>query len=104
MTLIRCSVQRVAVEMGCPGSSPLLVVYAQAQFVDHFSGCQLCTQQSKDKGAYRECEAEFLRSYEFASAALRDMPSPPPPRNATHFQQLAATPYCQVHALPHFLN
>ncbi len=66
--------------------------------MDHFSGCQLCTQQSKDKGAYRECEAEFLRSYEFAAAALRELQPGPPPRNATHFQQLAATPYCQVGA------
>ena len=72
--------------------------FAQVQFVDHFSGCQLCTQQSKDKGAYRECEAEFLRSYEFASGALRELQPPPAPRNATHFKQLAATPYCLVRA------
>ena len=78
----------------------------QVQFVDHFSGCQLCTQQSKDKGAYRECEAEFLRSYEFASGALRELQPPPAPRNATHFKQLAATPYCLVgrpaHSRLHF--
>lgn len=67
--------------------------------MDHFSGCQLCTQQSKDKGAYRECEAEFLRSYEFASGALRELEPPPAPRNATHFKQLAATPYCLVPSL-----
>ena len=67
--------------------------------MDHFSGCQLCTQQSKDKGAYRECEAEFLRSYEFASGALRELDPPPAPRNATHFKQLAATPYCLVPSL-----
>lgn len=73
--------------------------FAQVQFVDHFSGCQLCTQQSKDKGAYRECEAEFLRSYEFASGALRELEPPPAPRNATHFKQLAATPYCLVPSL-----
>ena len=75
-------------------------VFTQIQFVDHFSGCQLCTQQSKDKGAYRECEAEFLRSYEFASGALRELEPPPAPRNATHFKQLAATPYCLVRAVP----
>ena len=64
-------------------------------FINHFSGCQLCTQQNKE-GDYAECEAEFVKSFEFADAAFSKALKRAPPRNITLDMQLAATPYCQV--------
>ena len=64
-------------------------------FINHFSGCQLCTQQNKE-GDYAECEAEFVKSFEFANAAFSKALKRAPPRNITLDMQLAATPYCQV--------
>ena len=68
---------------------------AQVNFINHFSGCQLCTQQNKE-GDYAECEAEFVKSFEFADAAFGKALKRAPPRNISLDAQLAATPYCQV--------
>jgi hypothetical protein len=71
---------------------------AQVNFINHFSGCQLCTQQNKE-GDYAVCESEFVKSYDFASAAFGKLLSRAPPRNISLDMQLAATPYCQARAL-----
>ncbi len=71
------------------------VAGAQVNFINHFSGCQLCTQQNKE-GDYAECESEFVKSFEFADAAFGKALKRAPPRNISLDAQLAATPYCQV--------
>jgi len=67
----------------------------QVNFINHFSGCQLCTQQNKE-GDYGVCEAEYTKSYEYASSVFSKLLKRMPPRDITHQMQLAATPYCKV--------
>lgn len=69
----------------------------QVNFINHFSGCQLCTQQNKE-GDYGVCEAEYTKSYEYASSVFAKLLKRMPPRDITHQMQLAATPYCKVRA------
>ena len=67
----------------------------QVNFINHFSGCQLCTQQNKE-GDYGVCEAEYTKSFEYASGVFSKLLKRMPPRDITHQMQLAATPYCKV--------
>jgi hypothetical protein len=72
---------------------------AQVNFINHFSGCQLCTQQNKD-GDYAQCESEFVKSFEYADGIYSKLLKRMPPRDIAHEQQLAATPYCKVGGPP----
>ena len=76
-------------------SSHAVMYCTQVNFINHFSGCQLCTQQNKE-GDYGVCESEFVKSFEFANAGFAKLLKRAPPRNITLDMQLAATPYCQV--------
>lgn len=67
----------------------------KVNFINHFSGCQLCTQQNKE-GDYGVCEAEYTKSYEYASSVFSKLLKRMPPRDITHQMQLAATPYCKT--------
>ena len=67
----------------------------QVNFINHFSGCQLCTQQNKE-GDYAVCEAEYTKSFEYANGVFSKLLKRMPPRDISHQQQLAATPYCKV--------
>ena len=67
----------------------------QVNFINHFSGCQLCTQQNKE-GDYGVCEAEYTKSFEYANGVFSKLLKRMPPRDITHQMQLAATPYCKV--------
>ena len=69
---------------------------AQVNFINHFSGCQLCTQQNKE-GDYKVCEAEYTKSFEYANGVFSKLLKRMPPRDITHQMQLATTPYCKVH-------
>ena len=68
---------------------------AQVHFINHFSGCQLCTQQNKD-GDYGVCEAEYKKSFEYANGVFIKLLKRMPPRDINHQMQLASTPYCKV--------
>ena len=68
---------------------------AQVHFINHFSGCQLCTQQNKD-GDYGVCEAEYKKSFEYANGVFTKLLKRMPPRDINHQKQLASTPYCKV--------
>lgn len=72
-------------------------VWLQVNFINHFSGCQLCTRQNKE-GNYGECEAEFVKSFEYANGIFSKLLKRMPPRDIAHQVQLAATPYCKVTA------
>ena len=67
----------------------------QVHFINHFSGCQLCTQQNKD-GDYGVCEAEYTKSFEYANKVFGKLLKRMPPRDINHQMQLANTPYCKV--------
>ena len=67
----------------------------QVNFINHFSGCQLCTQQNKE-GDYGVCEAEYTKSFEYANGVFSKLLKRMPPRDISHQQQLAATPYCKA--------
>ena len=69
--------------------------FAQVNFINHFSGCQLCTQQNKE-GDYGVCESEFVKSFEFAAAGFAKLLKRAPPRNISLDMQLAGTPSCPV--------
>ena len=64
-------------------------------FINHFSGCQLCTQQNKE-GDYGVCEAEYTKSFEYANGVFSKLLKRMPPRDINHQKQLAGTPYCKV--------
>lgn len=42
----------------------------RVHFINHFSGCQMCTQQNKNDD-YRECESEYVKSYEYADSQFK---------------------------------
>ena len=42
----------------------------RVHFINHFSGCQMCTQQNKNDD-YKECESEYVKSYEYADSQLK---------------------------------
>ena len=65
-------------------------------FINHFSGCQMCTQQNKDDN-YGECEAEFRKSYAFADDQFKTALARKPPRNVTHHAAVASSVYCVKH-------
>ena len=67
----------------------------QVNFINHFSGCQLCTRQNKE-GNYGQCEAEFVKSFEYANGIFTKLLKRMPPRDIAHQMQLADTPYCKV--------
>ena len=67
----------------------------QVHFINHFSGCQLCTEQNKNED-YRECEMEFVKSFEYANSIMMKMLARKPARNLTSHVQLASLPYCKV--------
>lgn len=67
----------------------------QVNFINHFSGCQLCTRQNKE-GNYGQCEAEFVKSFEYANGIFTKLLKRMPPRDIAHQMQLAETPYCKV--------
>jgi hypothetical protein len=72
----------------------------QVHFINHFSGCQLCTQQNKNED-YKECESEMIKSYEYADNAMTRMLARKPPRNITYHLPVAECHYCQVRRDPH---
>jgi hypothetical protein len=60
----------------------------RVHFINHFSGCQMCTQQNKNDD-YKECESEYVKSYEYADSQFKKalvsglflfVSSPPPSR------------------------
>ena len=71
-------------------------------FINHFSGCQLCTEQNKNED-YKECETEFVKSFEYANSIMMKMLARKPARNITMHAQLAALPYCKVCRSSHAL-
>ena len=64
-------------------------------FINHFSGCQLCTQQNKNED-YKACEREFIKSYEYANSVMMKMLARRTPRSLTLHAQIAGLPFCQV--------
>ncbi|CAL8464124.1 g3659 [Coccomyxa elongata] len=66
----------------------------KVNFINHFSGCQLCTRQNKE-GNYGQCEAEFVKSFEYANGIFTKLLKRMPPRDIAHQMQLAETPYCK---------
>lgn len=79
------AVSSVSVELAC----------VQVHFINHFSGCQLCTEQNKNED-YKECETEFVKSFEYANSIMMKMLARKAARNVTMHAQLAALPYCKV--------
>jgi hypothetical protein len=71
------------------------LVGLQVHFINHFSGCQLCTQQNKNDD-YKECESEMIKSYEYADTAMTRLLARKPPRNITFHLPVAECHYCQV--------
>ena len=71
---------------------------SQVHFINHFSGCQLCTEQNKNED-YKECEREFVKSFEYANSIMMKMLARKPARNLTSHVQLASLPYCKVGSL-----
>ena len=67
----------------------------QVHFINHFSGCQLCTQQNKNED-YKACEREFIKSYEYANSVMMKMLARRTPRSLTLHAQIAGLPFCQV--------
>ena len=82
-----------------PASLSEISLCGQVHFINHFSGCQLCTQQNKNED-YKACETEFIKSFEYANSVMMKMLARRPPRNATLHAQIAALPFCQVRTLP----
>ena len=68
----------------------------RVHFINHFSGCQMCTQQNKEDN-YGECEAEFRKSYSFANEQFGVALARKPPRNVTHHAAVASSVYCVKH-------
>ena len=81
--------------LSCVLQTPETLSAAQVNFINHFSGCQLCTQQNKE-GDYGVCEAEYTKSFEYANGVFSKLLKRMPPREISHQQQLAATPYCKA--------
>ena len=67
----------------------------RVHFINHFSGCQMCTQQNKNDD-YKECEAEYVKSYEFADAQFTRALARRPPRNVTHHEAVAQCQFCRA--------
>lgn len=55
----------------------------------------MCTEQNKNSD-YKECETEFVKSFEYANSIMMKMLARKPARNLTSHEQLAALPYCKV--------
>ena len=83
--------------------SELISSMLQVHFINHFSGCQLCTAQNKNED-YKECETEFVKSFEYANSIMMKMLARKPARNITMHAQLASLPHCKVGILPVMLG
>ena len=66
----------------------------RVHFINHFSGCQMCTQQNKNDD-YKECESEYVKSYEYADSQFKKALVRRPPRNITYHEPVAQCHYCQ---------
>ena len=67
----------------------------QIQFVNHFSGCQMCLDLNKN-GDMEECEREYIKSFEYANSFMMKLLARKPPRNITMHDAILASFYCQV--------
>lgn len=67
----------------------------QKQFVNHFSGCQMCLDLNKN-GDMPECEREYIKSFEYANSVMMKVLARKPPRNLTMHDSILASFYCQV--------
>lgn len=67
----------------------------QVQFVNHFSGCQMCLDLNKN-GDMEECEREYIKSFEYANSFMMKLLARKPPRNITMHDAILASFYCQV--------
>ena len=72
------------------GSCPM-----QVQFVNHFSGCQMCLDLNKN-GDMPECEREYIKSFEYANSVMMKLLARKPPRNVSMHDAILASFYCQV--------
>ena len=70
----------------------------QVQFVNHFSGCQMCLDLNKN-GDMEECEREYIKSFEYANSFMMKLLARKPPRNITMHDAILASFYCQVIAI-----
>ena len=68
----------------------------RVHFINHFSGCQMCTQQNKEDN-YDECEAEYRKSFSFAEDQFKVALARKAPRNVTHHAAVASSVYCVKH-------
>ena len=80
-----------------------MTVLLQKQFVNHFSGCQMCLDLNVH-GDMPECEREYIKSFEYANSVMMKVLARKPPRNLTMHDAILASFYCQVisslHDLP----
>ena len=83
------------IHAGCHDQSLNAPGVLQVHFINHFSGCQLCTQQNKNED-YKACEREFIKSYEYANSVMMKMLARRTPRSLTLHAQIAGLPFCQV--------
>ena len=67
----------------------------QVQFVNHFSGCQMCLDLNKN-GDMPECEREYIKSFEYANSVMMKLLARKPPRNVSMHESILASFYCQV--------
>ena len=58
-----------------PDTPSRQVVCAQVHFINHFSGCQMCTAQNKNED-YEQCERESVKSHECAPCLTPAAPAP----------------------------
>jgi hypothetical protein len=70
-------------------------IFTQVQFVNHFSGCQMCLDLNKN-GDMPECEREFIKSFEYANSVMMKLLARKPPRNITMHDSLLASFFCQA--------
>jgi len=68
----------------------------RVQFVNHFSGCQMCLDLNKN-GDMPECEREYIKSFEYANSVMMKLLARKPPRNLTMHDSLLASFFCQEH-------
>lgn len=66
----------------------------RVHFINHFSGCQMCTQQNKNDD-YKECESEYVKSYEYADEQFKRALARKPPRNVTYHEPVAQCHFCR---------
>lgn len=71
----------------------------QVQFVNHFSGCQMCLNLNKN-GDMEECEREYIKSFEYANSIMMKLLARKPPRNLTMHSAILDSFFCQVFHLP----